>query len=339
LERTIRTALELDAQVVVTTNDGTVADRATALGVTVLQQPESLAVPNIPLDAPVAWAVGQVQRDGFSPQVVVTLQVTSPFTRLETVRQAIQLVRDFQTSVVTVRDDRGLRWHAPSHDCVLTTRAPYRMVRQQMPPEWRETGAIFATPAAYVTPTSRFTHTAYLLPVVGREALDIDTPEDWALAEWYAGPTVREQLLARVLTSQRLPTDMPFCVFSAYREPIEETVERATEAVRRCPHEVHHVVAEHTYAECRLALECTRGEPNVAIITSAYHQPRAFLTMLKAMEDTKDPRQIWNCPAPSSMAKWPQEVEKIERYQALGQVVSYEDGLAYLEESMVSDGV
>jgi len=324
LERVIRTAQQVDAMLVVVTNDGTVADRAEALGVTVLQLPESLAQAQIPLDAPVYWAVTQMPPHA----ITVTLQVTSPFTRAAMIQQAIQLVRDYQTTVVTVRDDRGLRWHAPAHDCVLTTRAPYRVVRQHMPPEWRETGAIFATPSAYVTPTFRFTHTAYLLPVTGREAVDINTPEDWALAEWYAGPAPRELLLAKVLASAP-PPEMPILVFSAYREASEEILDRINRAAHLHGERLY-LQDANTYAECLLALTKTRA-PDLCLVTSAYHQPRAFLTMLQVAQEACYRVRLWNAPAPSSMAKWPQEVQKIERYQTLGHVASYEAGLAHLQ--------
>jgi hypothetical protein len=73
--------------------------------------------------------------------------------------------------------------------------------------------------------------------------------------------------------------------------------------------------------------------PDCTLVTSVYHQLRAFLTLLRAAQDVGAERtlRIWNDPAPSTMAKLPQELEKIALYQKRGHVASYEEGMAYLD--------
>lgn len=333
LERAIRTAQQVHAEIVVTTNDEQVRARAQQQErVLAWLQPEAISQPQAALDAAVAFATTiteQTYRPENPYRIVVTLQCTSPFTRPETVTRAIQCAREYETCV-TVRDDRGLRWHAPANDGILTSRAPARVTRQQMPPEWRETGAVFATQRRHVTPEWRFGPTCWLLPVTGREALDIDTPEDWALAEWYAGPLTREALLARVLAGSPVPA-MPTVVFSAYREVWDEQRARHLHAISRGG-EIHYLYGEHTRHEAELALEWYQASAmDICLVTSAYHQLRAFLTTLKVAQERGWTGRLWNAPAPSSMEKLGQEYEKIARYQAKGDCASYEDGLAYLE--------
>lgn len=186
LARTIRTAQELDADIVVVTDDAECYQLAGQMQVQAVMEPlkDGLA----PLDGSVCFATDYMERlrYPYTYAVVVTLQCTSPFTTVATVRHCANIAREGATAI-TVRDDRGLRWESAQTDTALVaSRAPRRVTRQHMPPCWRETGAVFATPRPWVAPTSRFAHVVQLVEVAGREAVDLDTPEDWWIAERYA---------------------------------------------------------------------------------------------------------------------------------------------------------
>lgn len=196
LARTIRTAQYIGCATVVTTDDEEAYTLAQRYGVQAVMQPPNVSAPDSPLDAAVAFATSYMERLVYPLhyQTVVTLQCTSPFTSVDTVRRAIAISEEQGTTVVTVRDDRGLRWEScHTERNVIASRAPRRVTRQHMPPCWRETGAVFVTPRQWVEPTSRFSHTAYLLEVTGREAVDLDTLEDWWIAERYAELETVEQ--------------------------------------------------------------------------------------------------------------------------------------------------
>ena len=64
------------------------------------------------------------------------------------------------------------------------------------------------------------------------------------------------------------------------------------------------------------------------IVTSAYHQLRAFLTFVKVFEGTST--RLWNCSAPSAWEKFDEELRKIVQYQLKGHVASYAHGLEHL---------
>lgn len=178
----IDTALQVpDARVVVTTDDdeiATVASRYDA--VTVLRRPPHLSGADGPLDA-IVYDAAQQAGDRYEP--IVCLQPTSPFTTVEMILYAIDCVQTSYDTALTVRDFRGLRWEG---DVEQYGNYPPRLPRQEMAPAWKETGAVFACRLDCLTPISRFGPRVRLIPVEGKEAIDIDTVDDWWIAEGYA---------------------------------------------------------------------------------------------------------------------------------------------------------
>jgi len=79
------------------------------------------------------------------------------------------------------------------------------------------------------------------------------------------------------------------------------------------------------------------------LVASHYHQYRAFLTFLRAAEEAGMDRQLQLVSAPVRDLPWfvytpwgrrldflEREFDRIESYQAVGHVASYEDGIDYL---------
>ena len=59
------------------------------------------------------------------------------------------------------------------------------------------------------------------------------------------------------------------------------------------------------------------------LVASAFHQPRAFLTFLKAIENSKIKLQIFNAPCkdyPQKLDLFNLELKKIKEYQIKGHV-------------------
>ena len=187
---TIRTALQVpDADVCLTTDDDEIALLGLRYGgarMQLIQRPAPLAVASVPLDPVVAHALRMMEVRRAPYATVLTLQATSPFLTLAAVQAVLAIVQSRRaTTAVTVADDRHLRWTGVP---MSRTRgvAPARVNRQAMPPSWRETGGALATARRFVTEQSRFGPHVELVPVSGREALDIDTWPDWWAAEAYA---------------------------------------------------------------------------------------------------------------------------------------------------------
>lgn len=133
--------------------------------------------------------------------------------------------------------------------------------------------------------------------------------------------TPREYLLARVLSEPS--TQGPALVLKG---PGNQTAERLLRA-DQVAFTVDLAEGENTWEEARNAVRFYHR--HLTLVTSAYHQLRAFLTFVKAFEGERV--RIWNAPAPSSMDTFAKEIAKIEEYQVLGHVATYEDGVAYLE--------
>lgn len=105
-------------------------------------------------------------------------------------------------------------------------------------------------------------------------------------------------------------------------------------------------VAPHTRAEAVRAMELAlkNNWKTILIVTSPHHQYRAFLSFLKAMRDARLDLTLVNAPADlSTREKTPwgrrsdlleQEFARITEYQQKGDVASYEDGIAYLQENL-----
>lgn len=325
LTRTIRTVSPL-GRVVVTTDDAEVAVIASSTGAEVVHEsPDRNPQGQHTIDGAVWGVVQQLHWDG---PAVATVQCTSPFLSTDQVAECLyHATSEAYDAAVTVRDDRHVAWGGDPLAPELVT--PWA-VRQALPPRWVLTGGCVASKRAFVTSERRFGGRLRLVPVTDAAAIDLDGPADWALAEWYAeAPSLREQLLARVL-SDPCPTRGLIVVLSAWDEDADDTSFREA-AYRRLTGQVLRPREAHTRAEAEACLPVMLAHGTVILLTSAYHQPRAFLTFLKVLQEAGADRriQLWNKPAASRLDKLPEEWQKIRRYQE--HVASIEEGLAYLD--------
>jgi CMP-N-acetylneuraminic acid synthetase len=323
LARTIATVRDL-GEVVIVTDDPAVIACAAADRIRAVPEPDAQAGQRT-LDKAVFAAVRHA-----SAPIVATVQCTSPLLRAETIQRCLDMVAQGSCdSALTVRDDRHVAWTGAPMTPTLAT--PWA-IRQELPPRWVLTGGCVATRREFVTETRRFGGLIQLVEVAGAEAVDLDHPSDWALAEWYSGaPTTRELLMARILGEDPEWRGV-VAQLSAWAESPEEWSYRS-ETGTVVGGRVIKIRGAHTAHEAKLAVEALKpGEADLTIVTSAYHQPRAFLTFLRVLERQRLDRTIrlWNAPAPSRMDKLAAEWEKIARYQASGDVASYDDGIAYL---------
>lgn len=131
-------------------------------------------------------------------------------------------------------------------------------------------------------------------------------------------------LLCRVLSG---PAYGPAVVLSAKNESPEENMARYTYALERCKRVIP-AQGANTYEEAVAAVAQVRAG-HLTIVTSAYHQLRAFLTFVAACGDQTI--HLWNLPMPSAWEKFSGELEKIALYQHKGHVASWEAGLHHLD--------
>lgn len=130
------------------------------------------------------------ETEGVEPDIIVFLQCTSPFTTAAQIDSLVsRLIEQEADSAFAAVEDHGFIWqvaedgtaHGITHDHTLP-----RQRRQDMTPRYRETGAIYAMRVpAFLSLGNRFCGKTILVPVE-MPPIEIDTAQDWEIAEAYA---------------------------------------------------------------------------------------------------------------------------------------------------------
>ncbi len=182
-------------RIVVTTDDEEIAAVAHRYGAEVVMRPPELAGDEVTLDPVVFHALCQAEKEGMHPDIVMTVQPTSPLVKPERLDEAVARLEsgEFDT-VISVINDTHLAW---TKDEKGQYRPLYkeRVNRQYLPPVYRETGAILASRRDVIRPEGRIGERVTLLELPPEEAIDIDTYFDWWLAE---KSLLRRHILLRV---------------------------------------------------------------------------------------------------------------------------------------------
>ena len=173
--------------VVVTTDDSEIALIAEKFGASIVRRSSELSRDEVPL-APVVYnAMIQKEKLAFDEyDLIITLQPTSPLLKPQTLDRAIEKFDDFSIdSVISVVDDRNLNWGYDVGGQRYFPLYAERTNRNDLPKSFKETGAILATRRAFVHETSSLGSNIDLIEVSREESIDIDSYEDWWLAENY----------------------------------------------------------------------------------------------------------------------------------------------------------
>lgn len=177
-------------RVVVSTDSPAYRDLARSFGAeTPFLRPATLAENETPTEPVLLHALDRLKEEGYAPDVLVTLQVTSPFRRPGTLDRAIARFEDegadslFSAAPVTPLQWRDAAAPKPLYDFRNRPR------RQDIPADqltYRENGSIFITRVDLLRDTgNRLGGKISLFEMDGPEALDIDAVSDFALAEAY----------------------------------------------------------------------------------------------------------------------------------------------------------
>lgn len=185
-------ASEVCDRIVLSTDDAEIADvgRACGLDVPCLRPPD-LATDTTPMLPVLQHMLGELEREGWQPDIVVLLQPTSPLRRAAHIRQAVELLRTTEAdSVVTVVE-------VPRHlspDYVMRIEGS-RLVpflpegarvtrRQDARPAYSREGTVYAFRRSTLERFGNiYGDDCRPLLIDPRDSLSIDTPDDWADAE------------------------------------------------------------------------------------------------------------------------------------------------------------
>ena len=173
--------------VVITTDDSEIALLSEKFGASVIRRSEELSTDETPLDPVVYDAMVQKEKLAFDEyDLVITLQPTSPLIKTSTLDQVIEKFEDFAIdSVITVVDDGRLSWGYDENNERFFPNYIERKNRQDLPKDFKETGAILATRRKFVNEFSRLGTNIDIVEVSQEESVDVTNYEDWWIAEKY----------------------------------------------------------------------------------------------------------------------------------------------------------
>jgi len=172
-----------DLDVVVSTDDDEIIRISEKYGAVALKRPSELASDNVTLD-PVIYHTFKTIEDSkdINYDYVITMQPTSPLLSTRILDEAIEHVieNDLDTLISGVNTPH-LSWTIKNGKTIPNYEK--RLNRQQLPKHLQETGAFVITKRNYITENSRFGNKLEIFELPSREAIDIDTPQDWWIAE------------------------------------------------------------------------------------------------------------------------------------------------------------
>ena len=166
--------------VVVSTEDSEIASIVEKYGTSVVKRPVELATDETLLDTVIYDAMLQKEKQAFDEyDIVITIQPSSPLLKTET-------LADFNIdSVISVVDDKNLRWGFDDENGRYFPFYSERLYRDLLPKTFKETGGILATRRNFVTETSRLGLNIDLIEISREESVEINTYEDWWIANNY----------------------------------------------------------------------------------------------------------------------------------------------------------
>lgn len=169
--------------VVVVTDDSEIYEVALDLGVKIILE-EFPTPPEETLDTKIVRNIPALLELGARPDdLVVTVQPTSPLLRPETILDAVNLFDSGANSVISVSEDRHLRWKI-GHNNRPIALFKKRVNRQSLPVEYKETGAIVVAKLNDIQIlNTRIVEPVKLLPLKNEESIDIDSFVDFLAAE------------------------------------------------------------------------------------------------------------------------------------------------------------
>lgn len=194
--RACRAAKRID-HIFVSTDDAAIAAVASEAGAEVIQRPADLAGNTATSESALLHGLDDITTRGINPGVLVFVQCTSPFIRPQDLDAGVAQITNGQAdSTFSGIETFEFLWRdaddsidpgtgamtGQNHD------AAYRPRRQDRRPDYRETGAFYVMNVdGFRASGHRFFGRTRVVPVSELASLEIDTAEELALADAFAG--------------------------------------------------------------------------------------------------------------------------------------------------------
>lgn len=174
LARAIDTCHQSVDNVVVSTEDGEVADEAIRCGATVHHRPAMLARDDVP-----SWPVIQDAAEFVEADVIVRVQCTSPFMAVEDIEGAVELLGSCDVAVVCHRSHAVLL----DESCSPINITWPNKVRHLKEPQYQLSGSAIAFRKSQTQCADQYDGKVGIHVAKHPMLLDIDTPWDLLLAQ------------------------------------------------------------------------------------------------------------------------------------------------------------
>ncbi len=204
LENAAALETKYDVDVAVSTDDEELSSIVRDHCTRCLMRSEELCRDDVTLDPVIYDALIRMEEErGVTYDCVITMQPTSPTLKPETLRAAVKFFaeNDFDT-VISAVNRPHLSWTKDKEGNIVKNYIK-RINSQELPPNFLETGGFVIARRAVVTKDTRIGEKVTIYEVPGDEAVDIDTDEDWIVAE---AVLKRKRILFRIVGKAPLGT-------------------------------------------------------------------------------------------------------------------------------------
>jgi N-acylneuraminate cytidylyltransferase len=187
-------------RVIVTTDSASIARVASQYGAEIVERPDRLAGDIASSEAALLHAIDVLEAAGSStPDIIVFLQCTSPFTMPQDIDDAIEkLIAENADCCFSAVSTHGFLWKqsADGNAIGINHDGKSRLMRQQREEEFLETGALYVMRSSgFKSHKFRFFGKTVIQALDPQRAMEIDTPADLALARALA-PTLDTRVLS-----------------------------------------------------------------------------------------------------------------------------------------------
>ncbi|MEZ5335182.1 MAG: glycosyltransferase [Methanolobus sp.] len=169
--------------VIVSTEDDAIAIVSKLYGAKVIERPGELAEDHVTLDPVIYYTLKQAELIHHQNyDIVITIQPTSPLLKSETFDRSIErLIEENADSLISVKAESHLFWTKKNGK--YTPFYSERKNRQYLEPVFPETGSMLISKKEVISENNRIGNKLQLFEVPENEAIDIDTYQDWLIAE------------------------------------------------------------------------------------------------------------------------------------------------------------
>ncbi len=169
--------------VFVSTDSTEIADVAKNYGAETIERADGLSEDKVTLDPVIYDAVLRIEKlKGYTYDYVITMQPTSPLLKPQSLSTAFnEMLEKSFDCMISVVNKPHLAWKL--QEGKLEPAYSERLNRQELPPNYLETGAFVISKRSLLTPETRMAGALSVFPITDDEGIDIDDKNDWILSE------------------------------------------------------------------------------------------------------------------------------------------------------------